>query len=603
MAGRSIRLAKSGGRRLARTHGQKSPALSTIRRLGRQRASDHDGPAQSHAIVAAKDDTTSIAKQDASTDSYANAFNHVIIDTAKDEDISGGISPFKRPKLGPWLTDPELIAKYDGIIAAHIDRLGRNARQLVAFRDWCKDNNKKIITIEPALDWSTPVGELMWFILSWLAEQELNAIKRRTKETFTYLRDNGYLTGKCPFGFAVVTTEVGGKTRKTIAPDEEFSAPIVRKMADRFLGGQTITEICEWLDSEEIKPPSWTAWSKKPEDKRGPEPVWQQNSISSLFRNPVLIGQLESNGDVVSDIKGKPLQRCEPILDDDIWQKLQAKMDATPKRPKSTAPADTSMLTGVLFCAKCGGNMYKLTSTRKHPNGKTYVSAYYRCYGRPRTPSECKNMIRLDDVETRVAEWVMTHKSIEIMETIVVKGNDYGRELSNVTQALEALARKMRSKEITYAQYKAQSASLDAELERLSDLEPEPDRIAQRSTGKTLAREWPAMTDAERRQALLDGEFTVTAVKVDGKPVITVTPGEAYARQLKTRTIPHQSRRDQMKSLATETAKSRCRESDSPTAALVLVAYAVIRASAHRWPLPLNPLVPHGAVGGSPASR
>jgi hypothetical protein len=99
----------------------------------------------------------------------------------------------------------------------------------------------------------------------------------------------------------------------------------------------------------------------------------------------------------------------------------------------------------------------------------------------------------------------------------------------------------MRSKEITYAQYKAQSAPLDGELERLSELEPEPDRIEPRSTGKTLAREWPTMTDAERRQALLAGEFVVTAVKVDGKPVVTVDAGDAYKRQLKTRKIPHPS--------------------------------------------------------------
>lgn len=493
---------------------------------------------QASRLSQLKDDTTSLAKQDAKADTYAKAYEHTIIATAEDTDVSGDIEPEKRPELGPWLTDLDKISQYDGIIAAHLDRLGRNARQLVAFRDWCKDNGKTIITVEPAIDWSSDVGELIWGIMAWLAEQELKAIKRRTKETFAYLRDNGYLTGKCPFGFAIVTIAVGGRTRKIIVPDE-ITAPIVREMAERYLNGQTFLEVAEWLDSEEIKSPSWAAWSKKPEDKRGAEPVWQPTSIGQLFRNPVLIGQLESDGEIVADVKGKPMQRCAPILDDDTWQQLQAKLDVSSKRRKSTAPADTSMLTGVLLCAKCGGPMYRLTSTRKHPNGRTYVTAYYRCKGKSRTPSMCRNMIKLHEVEAEVTEWITTHKSIEIMETVVVKGNDYGRELSNVTQALEALARKMRSKEITFAQYKAQSAPLDAELERLDGLDPQPDRFVPRSTGKTLAQEWPKMTDAERRQALRDGEFTVTAVKIDGKPVVTVAPGEAYARQLSQRKIPH----------------------------------------------------------------
>src|SRR6266516_5182506 len=294
------------------------------------------------------------------------------------------------------------MSQYDGIVAAHVDRLSRSTIDFMKLIKWAEDNNKTLITIQPQVDFSTPTGHLIGYIVSWLAEQELAAIKRRAQGTFAYLRDNGYLTGKRPFGFRIVPIDVGGKTRKIIEPDP-VNAEYVRQMAERYLAGQTLTEICEWLDSEGVKPPQNGAW--------------QQNSISHLFRNPALIGRLKSKGELVRDSKGQqPLQRCEPILDDETWRKLQAKLDAMPQR-KSTAPKDTSLLTGVLFCAKCGGPMYRLTSTRKHPNGKTYVTAYYRCHGTSRKPSKCRNMAAMADVEAKVSEYILSNPSIEIVET------------------------------------------------------------------------------------------------------------------------------------------------------------------------------------------
>lgn len=478
------------------------------------------------------DNTTSVDKQDAEAVTYANAYGHEIVASAADNDVSGDVPPWDRPELGPYLKDPEKIALYDGILASHLDRLGRNARQLAAFREWCEDNNKAIITVEPRVDWSSDIGQLIWGIMAWLAEQELKAVKRRTRGTFAWLRDNGYLTGKCPFGFLIVEIEVGGKTRKIIQP-HPIHAEYVRQMAIRYLAGQTLAELCEWMDAEGVKPVAWAAWNKKPAGKRGPEPVWQQNSISQLFSNPVLIGRLESKGDVVRDSKGQPMQRCEPILDDETWQRLQAKLDAAPKR-NSTAPKDTALLTGILACAKCGGPMYRFTSTRKHPNGKTYVSAYYRCHGTPRKPSKCRNMAQMADIEAKVSEYIETHKSIEIMETVVVKGNTYGKQQAEVKAAMTALALTQDADD-----YDQRHAALRAEWLRLKDLKPEPDEIKKVSTGRTLAAEWPTMGTAERRQALLDGEFTVKAVKGNDGLRVDVTPGEAYKVMVAARRIPH----------------------------------------------------------------
>jgi hypothetical protein len=176
--------------------------------------------------------------------------------------------------------------------------------------------------------------------------------------------------------------------------------------------------------------------------------------------------------------------------------------------------------------------MYQLTSTRNHPNGKTYVTAYYRCHGTGRNPSRCRNMAQMADVEAKVTEYIRTHKSIEIMETVVVKGNTYGKQRAEVRAAMTALDQDADD-------YDDRHAALRAEYRRLSGLNPEPDRVEKVSTGRTLAAEWPTMDTAGRRQALLDGGFTVTAVKDKDGLVVDVTPGEAYNVMVDARRIPH----------------------------------------------------------------
>lgn len=47
-----------------------------------------------------------------------------IIGWADDWEVSGATDPVTRPSLGPWLRDEK--GPYDGLVAAAVDRLGRN---------------------------------------------------------------------------------------------------------------------------------------------------------------------------------------------------------------------------------------------------------------------------------------------------------------------------------------------------------------------------------------------------------------------------------------------------------------------------------------------
>ena len=60
---------------------------------------------------------TGLDTQDTDARAWAERNGHDVIATAADK-ISGRTSPFDRPNLGPWLTEPHLVTQYDGIVVS-----------------------------------------------------------------------------------------------------------------------------------------------------------------------------------------------------------------------------------------------------------------------------------------------------------------------------------------------------------------------------------------------------------------------------------------------------------------------------------------------------
>jgi site-specific DNA recombinase len=74
------------------------------------------------------DESTSPKRQTEQTQGYCDLRGWDIAHVASNLDVSGGISPWERPDLGKWLTEPELIARWDVLVvaSARLDRLTRS---------------------------------------------------------------------------------------------------------------------------------------------------------------------------------------------------------------------------------------------------------------------------------------------------------------------------------------------------------------------------------------------------------------------------------------------------------------------------------------------
>lgn len=428
-------------------------------------------------------DQISIEKQDASAERYASEHDAVIIHTAADAGVSGSVSPFRRPALGPFLTQPDLISSYDEIVASALDRLGRSARDLARLRDWAEDNHKRLTILSPRLAW--PPGPedfssgLIFDVLGRLAEIELQLTRKRYAETRAFLSDRGSLIGRPCWGFIVV----GTKADKTLKPDPA-KLPYLRGMISRALTGSTMSEIAQWLDTE-------------PEARPRHSATWAPKSVSQILRNASLAGRRK-------DDRGRVVVRHDSVISAEEFARLQAKLDSHPKRRGPTRN-DPALLTDVLYCGHCGGIMHaRRTLGAPRKDGTRAPWSGYRCDGSPRKPSTCRNMIRADTIESWVTEVITASPNgdLEVIEQRLIPARGHAEEIAEIEADLRAL-------DFDAEDFEVRQAGLLAARRSLRDLGADPARFEDVHTGESVRDRWERLSPSQRRDYLLRAETTI----------------------------------------------------------------------------------------------
>ena len=96
------------------------------------------------------------------------------------------------------------VAKYisDRVVVAKLDRLGRNFAHLVAVKERLTAAGVQVVSLEPMVDFSTPVGKLLWALLTAVAEFESDAIGARVAAvTESRARQGKHNGGPRPLGY------------------------------------------------------------------------------------------------------------------------------------------------------------------------------------------------------------------------------------------------------------------------------------------------------------------------------------------------------------------------------------------------------------------
>jgi len=247
---------------------------------------------------------------------------------------------------------------------------------------------------------------------------------------------------------------------------------------------------------------SWV--TKKGKERKGKP--WHKNHIYRMIRNPVYVGKVQYKDEVYDG-------EHEPIVDHDLWDKVQKAVAVPPRtranRNRSETPA---LLKGILRCGHCGTSMaVSFTGGR----GRKY--RYYVCHRASRTSYEncpvrsvgagiIEEMVkdqlrkvfgssqvvdhtlaalqrRLEEDRTQIeSEVARVEKDIadvegcaqRLLETLRLEENDFVRsELSRLDERKRILGIQLRA-----AQEKAQGlddpladrASLESELSSLENI-------------------------------------------------------------------------------------------------------------------------------------
>jgi hypothetical protein len=204
--------------------------------------------------------------------------------------------------------------------------------------------------------------------------------------------------------------------------------------------------------------------------------------------------------------------RREPLIEEDLWLKLQEALDASTVKLSGKNVA-SALLLQIAFCGYCGAPLYK--SGNRGVNGRN--NDYYQCRNMRKVPGRphCQpsRSIGRRELEEAVFERLLDAVGhYEVTRKTVKAGDDN-------SQALRRLGARIA--DLTTEHYMhggvpgfhAKMAALEAEHARISELPKENPKIRTVSTGKTFAQLWEEMDSNQRHSCLKSAGVTVFVVR------------------------------------------------------------------------------------------
>ncbi|HRO33053.1 MAG TPA: recombinase family protein [Brevundimonas sp.] len=256
----------------------------------------------------------------------------------------------------------------DVLCVFHLDRLGRNARELHDANNRLRDNAAVIFTHDRGV-----MSRFEFAMYAEMAQMESERIGERTTRGRLAAAARGKIMGDIPYGYRAVTDldadgkpilNSRGQQQRRIEIHPEHAAIVLRANLD-FEAGKSPNQIAIALTAEGVP---------TPEGGR----VWHPNTIagvsrsmSGLLRNPMYVGKI-IHGKVKTELNertGKVAKRRAPVADriehdmpwlrivpQEVWDANQAKLALRPPSKLVDRRRPTYLLSGLVKCGVCGGS-------------------------------------------------------------------------------------------------------------------------------------------------------------------------------------------------------------------------------------------------------
>lgn len=470
------------------------------------------------------DESTSPERQFGKIETFARLGDHELVPITEadyDLDISGAVSPFDRPGLGPWLKD-DRIDEWDAICVAKLDRLTRSLFDFVTLVSWLEARGKTLFCIDPVLDLTTPAGRAFASITATFAQFEHETIAARVRDAYGKLiRDGQYAGGQVPFGYRPVKLARGWGYE----PDPEY-APVVAELFHRYASYESLGSVTRWLNDTGVPTP-WNA-TRKRNGKPLKDTMWKTTSVRKILASPAVLGAtVTTTGELVRDKDGVVVYRAAELVSRDVYERVQARIRANPVSAKVNAWA----LTQVVFCADCDSPMY---GTIARYGDKTY--RYYGCVHSIRRDGLCTaRRVNADDLESALSgELLSLAGSYEVTEKRLTPGRDYSEDIARVAEQIGHLYTQIQIEALSGQDVREKQETLkhaQDELARLHSLKPVKALMEPVKTGVTFRRRWKALDDLSRNEFLRSAGVRVVASR-DELPPLSLPGGPMTAGEI-----------------------------------------------------------------------
>lgn len=316
----------------------------------------------------------SIEQQVEAAQAHADSCGIQIIRVYADRAVSGKTD--RRPEFQKLLRDAQ-SGEFDYVIAWKSNRIGRNMLQAMVNEERLAEAGVKCLYVEEDFD-DNAAGRFalrsMMNVNQFYIENMAEDIKRGLKDSAQQCKA---LAG-IPFGFK--------KGPDGCYAIDEERAEIVREIFNRILSGESQASVMDDLNRRGIRTSRGSAWSK--------------NGLQHLLKNEKFIGIYKWDDVVIPG--GIPR-----IISDEVFYQVQEvlKMKPNPQHNRRRNANGEYLLTGKLFCGKCGSPM--VGSCGRGKAGKNYY--YYVCKKHlDEKACDLKN-VRRDEIEEIVAHAIMQY--------------------------------------------------------------------------------------------------------------------------------------------------------------------------------------------------
>jgi site-specific DNA recombinase len=421
---------------------------------------------------------------------YAEARGWEVKEVYHLEAVSGK-SVMGHPECQRMLEDLKR-GKIKALIFSKLARLARNTKELLDFAEIFREYGADLISLQEAIDTSTPGGRLFYTILAAMAQWEREEISERVQASVAIRAKLGKpLGGSAPFGYRWVD--------KRLVPDPK-EAPIRRLIYELFLEHQRKKTVAKILNEMGYR------------TRRGAK--FSDTTIKRLLRDPTakgihLANYTKSLGEnkrwVLKPKEEWVFQEVEPIVSEELWNQCNAILDSQEREERKPTRRTSHLFSGLVFC-HCGKKMYVPSNSPK-----------YTC-------PKCRNKIRESDLEEIFCQQLKDFSLLpEELENYLSKANEVIREKEERLNGLIQEEREIRKEmdriyrlyiddkidadgfgekykplEIRLKQIKNQIPELQGEIDFLKIQALSRDEIL--SQAKDLSSRWPNLNFEEKRK-------------------------------------------------------------------------------------------------------